>query len=995
MKQRNITAGWITFLVSFIVYFLTAERTGSWWDCGEFLASDYKLQIPHQPGAPLYVMIYKCFTLLAGADKTRIAFFANLGSASVSALTIAFLFWTICALCKRLLAAQAAISELLKETLILFAGLAGSMIYAFSDTFWFSAVEAEVYALSSLFTAVTVWAMVRWQAQTGEQNPKHNRWILLISLLMGLSVGVHLLNLLCIPALVFIAWGKYKKLGLKGILAALVISILVVFIVLELLIPGSVSFAGHFDLIAVNNLHLPFNSGVLVVAITVIGLLAATLFYAVKTRKPYLQLAVLSLFFFYIGYSSFFQVIIRANASPPLDHTQANNPFSFYSYLTRQQYPAAPLLYGPYYDAGNPVSSEKTGTLYRPQGMRYAVSGETMKYTYARERSTFFPRIWETENGRGSVDFYQNWLGLTKDQKPTFSDNLRFMFSYQINHMFWRYFMWNFAGRQNDEVGYGDTRSGNWISGIKPFDALRLGPQDHLPKTITASKAYNRLYLIPFFLGLAGLLFQFKRGRTDFISMAVLFFFTGIAIILFLNQSGPEPRERDYSFGGAFYTFSIWIGLGIPAAFMFLESLSRKFLLALSIERRGINLVFLTGLLTVGVPILTLCQEYNDHDRSGRSIVRDMASNVLNSCAPGTILLTYADNDTYPLWYVQEVEGIRPDVRVVIQPFLASDWYVEQLHKKINQAPALPFLLPSSKYFGSQREYVPFIDSNLKGYTDLDEVVELLGSEDSAAKIALNDGSQANFLPTKNFKLEPGMTWTLPQNHLYKSDLAELDFIAANKWKHPVYFGIETPASTYLGMDKYVHLEGLAYRLQPQATTDKDSRINTETMYHNVIDRYKWGSENHGEYLDPVSRQKLAMLRQNCLDLSASLFEKGDKTRSLQVINKVYSSTPDAWSRLDLSADSIGLCYTNMNAGSLYYQLGKTAAAQNRMDANALYLSDQLEYVLAAHLSTTDKAVEAALEVLKMQAQIAGANHDQSYSLKFQALWNFYHNRLG
>ena len=544
--KTNNLLGWLCFLIATITYTLTLEPTASFWDCGEFIASAYKLQIVHQPGAPLFLMIAKIFSFLAGGDKSKVAFWMNMSSALASAATILFLFWTITALARKVLVKAGEEISSSKLIVIMGSGIVGALAYTFSDTFWFSAVEAEVYALSSLCTAIVFWAILKWDHHADEKGA--DRWIVFIAYIMGLSIGVHLLNLLVIPAIALIYYfRRSKKVTSKGTLSALIIGIIILGVIQYGIIQYVVKFAAFFDLFFVNTIGLGFGSGVIVFALLVIGGLTYGILYSIKNAKPILNLALICTTFILIGYSSFAMIVIRAKADPTLNNSDPENVFALLSYLNREQYGDRPLLYGEYFDS-QPIENKEVGNIYRQGKDKYEVAGK--KYETIYDRNTLLPRMYSRSPQH--VGFYREWMRIPEGQSPNFAENLGFLFSYQTGFMYARYFLWNFAGRQNDDQGHGNHTSGNWISGIKPLDAARLGPQDNLPPSIKENNAYNRYYFLPLIIGLIGALWHFKRNQKDAGVVGLLFFFTGIAIVLYLNQNPLQPRERDYAYAGSF-----------------------------------------------------------------------------------------------------------------------------------------------------------------------------------------------------------------------------------------------------------------------------------------------------------------------------------------------------------------------------------------------------------------------------------------------------------
>ena len=719
-QKLNNGLGWLMFAIASAVYILTAEPTTSFWDCGEYISTAFKLQVGHPPGAPFFQIIGRFFTLFT-SDTSQVAYAINVMSALMSAFTILFLFWTITHFALKLVhKTQEETMTTGKLIAVMGSGIVGALAYTFSDTFWFSAVEGEVYAMSSFFTALVFWCMIKWERVADE--PHAWRWIILIAYLMGLSIGVHLLNLLTIPAITLIYYfRKFEKPSPKGIIIALLASVVLLAVVMNGIIPWIVGLAGVIERFFVNTLRLPFDSGTIFYFLLLTALIVFGLHYTNKKKKVIAKVIILSFAFLVIGYSSFFILVIRSNANPPIDENNPEDAVSLLAYLNREQYGDWPLLYGPYYNA--PLDPEKPYTdgnpVYtRDDVQRKYVITDSRKGTvpnYDKRFMTLFPRMWSNSQRQHSSD-YQRWGkikgipvtvpkqggGTETIKKPTFGENLTFMFRYQIGHMYLRYFMWNFAGRQNDIQGSGGPLHGNWISGIKFIDEFRLGPQDNLPFELAKNKARNRYFMLPLLLGLIGFMFHLNRNYKDNIVVVLLFLLTGLAIVVYLNQYSPQPRERDYAFAASFYAFAIWIGLGVLGIADFV---SRKLDMRLSA-------ILTTIVCFLCVPFVMARENWDDHDRSGRYTALAVAKNYLNSCAPNAILFTNGDNDTFPLWYAQEVEGIRTDVRVVNLSLLNTDWYIDQMARKAYESDPVPFSLTKEKYIQGVRDYVYIVSQS-------------------------------------------------------------------------------------------------------------------------------------------------------------------------------------------------------------------------------------------------------------------------------------------
>ena len=959
----NNLIGWVVFLIAAAVYIMTAEAGGSLWDCGEFVSSCFKVQIPHPPGAPLFVIIGRVFIVLFGDNPLTAAKAVNIMSALASAFTILFLFWTITHFARKIMGIKT------NETIsgaqlisVMGAGVVGALAYTFSDSFWYSAVEGEVYALSSFFTAIVFWAILKWENHASEADA--DKWIVFIFFMMGLSIGVHLLNLLTIPAIVMVYYFKkqdsfnyalIKKwfvriIGVGGVLAFIgglvvanaevnpergvemdstlgglmllgtiaaigllyyleslnkgnkktyagiyiffVIACAVTGIVQVGVIQYTVKAAGTFDRIFVNNFGLPFFTGFA----TFFVLVAALIWYGLKVAASkgwsMLRLAIWCLTFMLIGYSSYVTTMIRSSANPSVDMYNVDNPISLVGYLGREQYGDFPLLYGQKFNA-RPIDVKNTGMRYQKSTDKYIELGEDRKYVFAAEDKMVFPRVWDLSNDQNHADYYAYFLGINRLQDGTYErspnqvDNIKYFFGYQLNWMYFRYFMWNFAGKQNDNQGLfaGNVRDGNWITGIAPIDELLYGDQSAMPDSLKNNKAHNKLFALPFILGLLGMYFHYKKKKSDFGVNFLMFFFTGFAIVLYLNQAGYQPRERDYAYVGSFYAFAVWIGLGV---------LMVKELLSKSINQAtAASLATIVCLLAV--PALMASEEWDDHDRSNKVIARDLAKDYLESCAPNAILFTFGDNDTYPLWYAQEVEGIRKDIRVINYSLLGIDWYINQLRYKVNESPAIDVIWSSDQIEGSKRDYIEYKPNasmpDDKFYNLYDVMKNYVGKD--------NPDNDYSF-PVKNVTVPvdaaaavkngtvnatdsvlSSLDFSLPRNALMKNESAVLNIIAANNWKRPIYF---TNAGAELGFDQYLRRDGLSYRLAPV----KNSKVNTDWMLDKLTNKFAFGNANKpGVYFDEENRRHLGGIRSAYAELAIDLAAKNRKEEARAVLNKV------------------------------------------------------------------------------------------------------------
>ena len=762
-KRINNITGWIVCIVACTVYIMTMEATGSLWDCGEFASSAYKLQIPHPPGAPLFVLIGRLFMI--PFDPKHAATGVNLMSALSSGFTILFLFWSITHFAKRIALKTNEVITGEQIFGIMAAGVVGALAYCFSDSFWYSAVEGEVYALSSFFTAIVFWAMLKWEDAVSEEEKvgikghftSADRWIILIFYLMGLSIGVHLLNLLTIPAMVMIYYFKRYKVTAWGSFIAFLIGCAITGIVQKFVIQYTIKGAGAFDILFVNDFGLPFFSGFAFFFVLLAVLIYFGLKMANKNNWNFLKLGLWSFTFMLIGYSSYLTTLIRSNADTAIDMYNVDNPVTLVGYLSREQYGDTPIMFGQDFTAGNVAGDEYTPDYtneetYIKTANGYEKKGRKQEVTYRPEDVHAFPRMFDGGNEQGHADYYASFASITKDpktgqwsDKPTLGDNINFFVQYQVGWMYLRYFMWNFAGKQNDVQGVslGNVRDGNWKTGISFLDKMRLGDQKMMPNSMKNNKANNSLFALPLILGILGLIFQFKKDQQDGTIVGLLFFFTGLAIVIYLNMPGNMPRERDYAFVGSFYAFAIWIGLGV---------LYVKELLAKLMSGTIANYVA-AALCFAAVPVLMANVEWDDHDRSKKTLARDLATDYLESCAPNAIVISFGDNDTYPLWYAQEVEGVRRDVRVINSSLLGIDWYINQLRYKLNMSDPIDPIWTAEQIEGAKRDGVYFVqkpgaDPNMA--MDLYSMMkDYAGSDDPGKMEQTRDGIGINTYPTK------------------------------------------------------------------------------------------------------------------------------------------------------------------------------------------------------------------------------------------------------
>ncbi len=962
--RYNNLLGLLVFFIAAWVYWATIEPTASFWDCSEFISIDYKLQIGHPPGAPFLQLIAHLVSLLTFSDVHKVAPYINRVSATCSALTIMFLFWTITWFAKKLVQKQGSITDG-KMYAILGAGLIGSLAYTFTDSFWFSAVEGEVYAMSSCFTALVFWCITKWERS--EHNAE--RWIVLTFYLIGLSIGVHLLCLLAIPAVVFVYYFKRYPNGInfrltsfitrnpreQGAILAGIIAVVLLGSIQAVIIPYILQWAASFEIFFVNKQGMHFNSGIIIYAITLTVIILAGLFITRRFKKPGWNMAILSFAMLIVGYSSFLILVIRSNAHTPMDENHPSDAINLHAYLGRQQYGDWPLVYGQYYNApldtatpykdGDPVytKDEKTGKYIVTNDMKNAVP------KYDSRFCTFFPRMYD--GNEGHPDGYKNWGDTNAErilyvdkggqkrivEKPTYLDNIKYFIRYQVNFMFWKYFMWNFCGRQNDIQGYDsdDKLHGNWITGISFIDSLLGIPQQNVPAEYANNKARNVMYGLPLLLGLLGFIYQFRKDSANFLVVVVFFFFTGLAIILYLNQTPYQPRERDYSYVGAFYAFAIWIGLGVMAIADFITEKVVK-----NNNVKGVAVA--STLLCLTVPIIMAHAEWDDHDRSGHYICRDMAIDYLESCAPNAILFCNGDNDTFPLWYAQEVESIRTDVRVCNLSLLAGSWYIDQMKLRTYKSAPLPFAMTHDQYVDGTRDYL-LVLNRTDSSIDVRDAMRFASSDSEKYKLEMGNGKFLNYIPSKHMALKidrqqilknnvvptaltdsivPAIEWTIPGNYIDKNTMIVMDILAHDDWSRPIYFTTFAGADAYMGMQKYFQLEGLAYHLVPlknhTADLGAETRVGIDIMYDNVVNKFRWGNMGSGVYLDENARRMAMQLRNNIGTLAQSLIDQNKKDSALKVLNICIDSIPDKSYPYDSPMVLIAYCY---------YELGKDAQA--------------------------------------------------------------------
>ena len=932
-KRTNIATALAVLITASVTYLLTIEPTVSFWDCGEYIASSYKLEVGHPPGNPVYQLFARTLTMFTDPEHAAAAI--NALSAICSALTILFLYLTIIFFAKRIAGGNDEGRSISEAVAICGAGAVGALSYCFSDTFWFSAVEAEVYAMSSLFTAVVFWAMTRWYEEA--DKPHSGRWIILICLLMGLSIGVHLLNLLSIPAIVFMYFyrirekERYSLIQLGGIF---MLSCLILAGILFGIIPLLPKAAAYSDLLFVNVFGLPFNSG----AATFMTLLFAALFAAlVKTMKNGNVVAntvLLGITTIIIGFSTYATVIIRSNAGTPMNENKPDNPFTLMSYLARDQYPKGPVIYGEYFGADYEIVEKEYWTR---MGDRY-VKGTMTDIAYTPESKMFFPRMWDYRED-SYIEIYKSYIGNkgrkvpgSEHMKPTFLQNLKFFFDYQINWMYWRYFMWNFAGRQNDIHSPlpGDIFKGNWECGIGAIDRIRLGDQSDAPSYLKENKGKNHYYMLPLILGLIGLFHQYAKDKRGCWLNFLMFFMTGIAIVMYLNQSPLQVRERDYAYAGSFYFFSVWIGLGVLG-------LAGK-------GRYGIA----AAASCLCIPVLMATENWDDHDRSGRYTARELAYNYLSSVGKDGILVSHGDNDTFPIWYAQEVEGYRTDVRVVNTSLLGADWHIDQMKQASNGSAPLDLSIGKRQYMQGENEYVLIYDPRDSVYP-LADVMKVFRHPD--AKIPLTNGDYANYIASRRFSipvdkenvLKHGIldekyadmipdeiVLTIPEdkNGITKPELFVLDLLSNYRWDRPISF-LSAGGDLKIGIKDYLMYDGFTYRFVPiknRTNLNENGFTDPQDLYRKLTGTYSWKSlERKDWYVDYQNLFTFAGVmsqRKIFASVAQELIEEGESDKAVEVLDMCGRMIPEENFPLDMVLYGFNNETDVINMIECYYMAG-------------------------------------------------------------------------
>ncbi|MDO9552152.1 DUF2723 domain-containing protein [Rhodonellum sp.] len=897
-KKVNNLTGWLVFLVATLVYVLTVEQTASFWDPGEFIAVAYKLQVPHPPGAPFFLLIYRMFGFLAFGDGLQVAYWMNIGSALFSGFTILFLFWSITLLGRKLFQMKNGQETKGHTITVLGAGIIGSLVYTFSDSFWFSAVEAEVYAMSSFFTAIVIWALLKWDVI--EDPREENRWMIFIAYLVGLSIGVHLLNLVALPALALIYYfKKYPNPNLKGGIIAMALGGAALIIINNIIIPGLPSLAGSMEIFFVNSIGLPFGSGIIVFSALFLGSLILGILYSIKKQKVILNTILLSLTFILIGYGSYALIVIRANQDPVINENAPKDIISYISYLKREQYGYRPLLHGQYFTA-DLVEQTEGAPVYLKGKDKYEIVDYNLVNKYDPNKTTILPRIYSTQERHKQI--YRSKLGLSEGQEPTFGDNLYFMFSHQLGHMYWRYFMWNFSGRESD---FSDAP---WLGIADAFS-------DKFPDYIKENKAHNNYLMLPLILGIIGLFFQAKYDPRSFYVTLMLFLMMGVILVLYLNSPPVEPRERDYIYVGSFYAFAIWVGLGVMALAHLIGKLNKNLAVA------GV----IATLVSFPVPVLMAQQNWNDHNRQGRYFSVDSARNFLASCAPNAILFTGGDNDTFPLWYVQEVEGFRTDVRVIVLSYFDTDWYVGQMTRKVNESEAIPFSLEYKNYKKGTNDVLYVMEREGLEAISAKEYLKLIKNESDLLKLSSSNRTSINMVPARNLILDvdtqkvfndglipEGMedlmvnqiNMRVKGSYMTKGSLMLVDLITTNNWERPIYFNNTSLATIGLDLEDYVVMEGLTYRLLPvrKPQEARTELVNTDLAYKNIMEDFAFrGMDNPNNYFDDEYRRFVSNHRSAINSVAIALLDEGDMEKAAGILKHGLTVMPDKAIAYDLA----------------------------------------------------------------------------------------------
>lgn len=1009
-RRISTITGWIVFAIAATVYFFSAEPTGSLWDCGEFILGAYKLQVVHPPGAPLFLLIGRMFTWVADVfsdDPADIAFAMNYMSGILTALAAAFGAWITMAMGRIAMVGRSGEPDLGQNIALAGSGLVAGLAIAFATSIWFSAVEGEVYAMSLFFMALTLWGSVRWYELPDE--PKSDRWLFFVAYSMGMSIGVHLLSLLVIPAIALLFYfKKYEKTSFLGMAIAAGIGVIAIGLLQALIITGIPRLWASFDIFAVNTLGLPFNSGLIFTVIIVAGILGFGLYYARRTKDGLIEKITVATMLIVIAYTSYGVVVIRANANPPINMNTPDDPTRLLPYLTREQYGGRDLLRGPHFDV-DPVDFNYKDRYGRVDD-HYEVVDQKVSYEYANKDKMLFPRMNDSSQGRGSI--YKQWMGINPNQplpagRPNQFDNISFMWRYQLNWMYWRYFFWNFAGRQNGQQGYypWDKSKGHWISGINFIDELMLGNQSEITQVTKDDQARNTYFLLPFLFGLLGLIYQIQKGRKEMWGLLAFFIITGVGLIIYANPPPNEPRERDYVFAGSFFVYCFWIGMGVLALYDVLKE---------RIKLSGVVSGSLSAVIVLIAPLLMGFQNFDDHSRKDHTAARDYASNFLNSVDENAIIFTYGDNDTYPLWYAQEVEGIRPDVRVVNLSLIAVDWYINLLRRKINDSDPVKLTIPEDAIRGNKRNQV--LMNKTAGQMTLQQFLQFIGEDHP---VPLQGGrTTETYLPTDDVYLPVDVQAALKSGaitladtanvvsripidlsdarYLTKDEIAILDVIGSNLWERPVYFAVTTRVDKMMGFDKYCELEGLALRLIPiRSQGDRQfgsmlgaGRVDTDKVLDNVMNKFRWGNFDQEElFVDNSYGPSVQSLQFIMIRTGEALIAEGRNDDAVKMADEFFKRFPNFNFPYD---------YQTAYMLNVYIQAGAYDKAKPHIEILAQNLADELNF----YSSVSPRILQSSFAQQQRYAQNAATTllsfvqqaDDQETLQKLQALFGAYLN---
>lgn len=961
-KINNIT-GWVAFAIGLITYWLTFEETASYWDCGEFIAVAYKLEVSHPPGAPLFMLLGRMFSFLAFGDVTKVAYWVNFMSVVASAFTVLFLFWSITLFGRKIMNVKKD-SELTESQIwtLMGAGLVGTLAYTFSESFWFSAVEAEVYAMSAFFTAFVVWGILKWDVI--EDDSAANRWLVFIAYVVGLSIGIHMLNLVTIPALALIYYFKKNKPTFWGIVAALGISGGLVLFINDIIVPGLPSLAGTFEVFFVNNLGMPFGSGVVVFCLVLIGGLVFGIRYTQKNNRPVMNTFFLATAFILIGYGSYATIVIRSNYDTPINENAPKDVMSFVRYLKREQYGSRPLLYGPYFTA-KIIDYEEGAPVYTKGKDKYEITDHKLDYIYEPGHETILPRMWSSEY----KEQYQEIAGLKPGVKPTFGQNLYFMFRHQIGHMYIRYFLWNFGGRESDIQG------ADW-----------LGPRgwfEKLPQALAENKARNNFFMIPFILGLIGMFYQFLKDTKNFAVVALLFVMTGVAIVVYLNSPPVEPRERDYIYSGSTYAFTFWIGFAVIGIAEFFNG----------ILKNGKRSAIAATVICMSAPVLMGTVGWDDHNRSDRYFSVDSGKNYLASCDPNGILFTGGDNDTFMLWYAQEVEGFRTDVRVVVFSYYNTDWYIGQTMMKAYQSEPFKYTLSLDQYRQGGFNDVLYYQDHKIPSIDIKQYLGLLAKDYAPLRF-----DRTNMVPSRVFTLDINkedmiargvipkgmdslvvdqMKIKLKGNVLEKKDLAFLDVLVTSNWERPIYLNNTSLSQLNLDLRDYVVQEGNAYRVLPVRNNrkDRENLVNTASSFEKMINQFGYrGLDNPALYFTEDYKGFVQNHRGSLNSLAEALIDEGNMEKARQVLHFSLERIPDTGVRYDI---------TTVSTIDLLYRIGEKEKALEIAKTIGQRAEDMADYEIGKYANISLE-IRRSLYILGELQTILYSNGDTEQAKKFE-----------